>query len=259
MTALWVLIPILVVAAAVLFIVSARRGDARRGAGALSRETVKRDRSDLAASGAAPEPVTGREIERLADEERAGTLVLAPAPAIEQYVPPADPETVGVTRRQFLNRSSVALMTVSLAGFGAACVAFLWPKLSGGFGSKINAGNINDLKTQIRANNNFLYLPEGRAWLTEYPKEGLPKAEAVYPANVLTGMEAGITALYQKCPHLGCRVPECASSQWFECPCHGSQYNRNGEKKAGPAPRSPTTPQNRQTPSQKRSGCSRDH
>ena len=50
-------------------------------------------------------------------------------------------------------------------------------------------------------------------------------------------MEAGIVALYQKCPHLGCRVPECATSQWFECPCHGSQYNRVGEKKAGPAPR----------------------
>jgi len=40
-----------------------------------------------------------------------------------------------------------------------------------------------------------------------------------------------------KCPHLGCRVPECSSSQWFECPCHGSQYNRVGEKKGGPAPR----------------------
>ncbi|MSY08359.1 MAG: Rieske 2Fe-2S domain-containing protein [Actinobacteria bacterium] len=50
-------------------------------------------------------------------------------------------------------------------------------------------------------------------------------------------MESGIIALYQKCPHLGCRVPECKSSQWFECPCHGSQYNRVGEKKAGPAPR----------------------
>ena len=50
-------------------------------------------------------------------------------------------------------------------------------------------------------------------------------------------MEAGIVALYQKCPHLGCRVPECSSSQWFECPCHGSQYNRVGEKKGGPAPR----------------------
>jgi cytochrome b6-f complex iron-sulfur subunit len=32
-------------------------------------------------------------------------------------------------------------------------------------------------------------------------------------------------------------VPECKTSQWFECPCHGSQYNRVGEKKAGPAPR----------------------
>jgi cytochrome b6-f complex iron-sulfur subunit len=32
-------------------------------------------------------------------------------------------------------------------------------------------------------------------------------------------------------------VPSCPSSQWFECQCHGSQYNRNGEKKGGPAPR----------------------
>jgi len=59
----------------------------------------------------------------------------------------------------------------------------------------------------------------------------------VYDEALLPGMRAGIVALYQKCPHLGCRVPECASSQWFECGCHGSQYNRVGEKKAGPAPR----------------------
>jgi cytochrome b6-f complex iron-sulfur subunit len=50
-------------------------------------------------------------------------------------------------------------------------------------------------------------------------------------------MEAGIVVLSQKCPHLGCRVPECKTSQWFECQCHGSQYNRVGEKKGGPAPR----------------------
>ena len=50
-------------------------------------------------------------------------------------------------------------------------------------------------------------------------------------------MEEGVVALYQKCPHLGCRVPECKTSQWFECPCHGSQFNRVGEKKGGPAPR----------------------
>ena len=47
----------------------------------------------------------------------------------------------------------------------------------------------------------------------------------------------GVVALYQKCVHLGCRVPQCDTSQWFECPCHGSQYNQVGEKKGGPAPR----------------------
>ena len=34
--------------------------------------------------------------------------------------------------------------------------------------------------------------------------------------------------LYQRCVHLGCRVPFCASSKWFECPCHGSKYNFAG-------------------------------
>jgi cytochrome b6-f complex iron-sulfur subunit len=46
-----------------------------------------------------------------------------------------------------------------------------------------------------------------------------------------------IVALYQKCPHLGCRVPFCDSSGRFECPCHGSIYNVRGEYIQGPAPR----------------------
>jgi cytochrome b6-f complex iron-sulfur subunit len=36
--------------------------------------------------------------------------------------------------------------------------------------------------------------------------------------------------------HLGCRVPFCQTSQWFECPCHGSKYNEAGEYQLGPAP-----------------------
>ena len=74
-------------------------------------------------------------------------------------------------------------------------------------------------------------------WLTAYPASAVEKAKAIYPPAVLPGMEAGVVALYQKCPHLGCRVPSCQTSQWFECPCHGSQYNQAGEKKGGPAPR----------------------
>jgi cytochrome b6-f complex iron-sulfur subunit len=128
-------------------------------------------------------------------------------------------------------------MGISLAAFGGASLAFLWPQSSGGFGSKIRVGDVEEVKQQIRDANGFLYVPEGRMWITEYPAAALDKARAVYSPGELAGMEAGVIALYQKCVHLGCRVPECETSQWFECPCHGSQYNQVGEKKGGPAPR----------------------
>jgi len=129
------------------------------------------------------------------------------------------------------------LMGLGISGFGAAVLAFLWPMPKGGFGSKIRVGNVSDVLAKITASKGFLYSAEGRMWMTAYPKSAVEKAKQVYPTAVLPSMEAGIVALYQKCPHLGCRVPSCVTSQWFECPCHGSQYNLAGEKKGGPAPR----------------------
>lgn len=46
-----------------------------------------------------------------------------------------------------------------------------------------------------------------------------------------------VVAISWRCPHLGCRVPWCESSQQFECPCHGSLFNRIGEYREGPSPR----------------------
>jgi cytochrome b6-f complex iron-sulfur subunit len=169
-------------------------------------------------------------------ERRAPELVTVGGSDLAQYVPP-DAEAIGVTRRQFFNRSIILVMGLALSSFGAAVIAFLWPTPKGGFGSKIRVGNVSDVVAKIEASAGFLYLAEGRMWITQYPASALEKAKKVYPAPVLGGMEAGVVALYQKCPHLGCRVPSCATSQWFECPCHGSQYNQVGEKKGGPAPR----------------------
>src|SRR5690606_20726824 len=152
------------------------------------------------------------------------------------WVPP-DEETLGVTRRQFFNRSIVVSFLLGLSGFGASTLAFLWPSGTGGFGGKINVGKLEDIKAAIDEGEGFAYYPEGRMWITRYPEDALEKARAVYSPPELAGMEEGIVALYQKCPRLGCRVPQCVSSQWFECGCHGSQYNRVGEKKGGPAPR----------------------
>jgi cytochrome b6-f complex iron-sulfur subunit len=231
------IVAVLVLLAVAGFVVTARRHDTRRGEGALSRETRRRDRSAPAGEDVAPAPPTGREVELAAVTAERSTALATVEPSLPApYVPP-DAETIGVTRRQFFNRGLVALMGAGLAGFGAATVGFLWSAPKGGFGGKINIGKLDDLNDGIAQGDGFLYVPQGRAWITNYPAEFLPKAEKVYAAPVYNGQKNGINALYQKCPHLGCRVPSCLSSQWFECPCHGSQYNRVGEKRGGPAPR----------------------
>ncbi len=231
--AIGIVVAVVVVLGAVVFLTAARRTDVR-GAGALSRETRKRDRDADIDLPAAPR---GREVERAA-ASRSTAVVKADPLSIVPWVAP-DPEAVGVSRRMFFNRAYVGLMGLGLGGFAAASfVGFLWPVgKGGGFGGKVGAGRVDDILLNIRLNQGFFYLPEARTWITAFPAEALPKAKTVYSPLLIPGMEAGLVALYQKCPHLGCRVPNCASSQWFECPCHGSQYNRVGEKKGGPAPR----------------------
>jgi cytochrome b6-f complex iron-sulfur subunit len=223
----------------VLLLATARRRDTDVVSGVMSSETARRDRGPVALSetGEAA-PLTGREVELAAVVARreADKPVKVVEKAPVAWVPP-DEETIGVTRRQFFNRSIVATFAFGLAGFGASVLAFIWPSNSGGFGSKINVGKIDDINAKIEEGSGFAYYPEGRMWMTNYPSEALDKAKAVYSPPELAGMEAGLVALWQKCPHLGCRVPSCVSSQWFECGCHGSQYNRVGEKKGGPAPR----------------------
>jgi cytochrome b6-f complex iron-sulfur subunit len=235
-TALLIVIPVLVVLAAVVLFASARRRDTGQAIGLLSRETRKRDRgSSSAPSAPVAEPVaTGREVE-LAARQSGTTLVKAPSSAPVAWVPP-DPDVLAVTRRQFMNRGIILFFIVGLTGFGGSVLAFVWPKLGGGFGSKLRL-RIADIDAKIADGQGFAYYPEGRMWITHYPQGALAKAKAVYSPAELAGMEAGFIALYQKCVHLGCRVPQCVSSQWFECPCHGSQYNHVGEKKGGPAPR----------------------
>ena len=45
----------------------------------------------------------------------------------------------------------------------------------------------------------------------------------------------GIKAVSAVCTHLGCILEK--GTDGFECPCHGSCYNNDGEVLSGPAPR----------------------
>ncbi len=227
---------VLVLLAGLLIVSALRRRDALSATGHLSRETRGRDRSR------SPEPLepttTGKDVERAAQLARKGgeLVPVAEAAPLAPFVAP-DIEEIGVYRRQFLNRSIIGGFLLGLGAFGGGVLAFLWPSASGGFGSKISVGKITDIEADITAGGGFAYYPEGRMWITAFPAAAVEKAQAVYSDAELAGMEAGVIALYQKCPHLGCRVPNCATSKWFECGCHGSQYNLVGEKKGGPAPR----------------------
>ena len=239
-TVIAIALPALVVLAAVVGFVSLRRRDAD-GLGHLSRETRQRDASQ-AGSSATSGSSEAQELERSVALARVGGEVAVPEPAAPAVWTPPDPEEVGVSRRQFLNRSSITLMGMGLSVFGAANIAFLWPRPSGGFGSKVKIGTIGSINDAIASSApavNFSYFSEAQTYLQAFPLDPATQAaaEEVYSGAVLDGMKQGYVALWQKCPHLGCKVPVCGTSQWFECPCHGSQYNRVGEKKAGPAPR----------------------
>jgi cytochrome b6-f complex iron-sulfur subunit len=239
-----------VVALAVIGLVVTARS--RATTGRLSRETRKRDvdatTSTVDRDATAPDDVTvaeeSSEARARADEARraigsGSSQVPEPrASATPVVYEPVDLEELGVTRRQFFNRTILAGSGLGLGAFGIAALAFLWPSAGGGFGGKIVVGSEADAKDAFD-NKIPYYNAAAKTYIVAYPQADLAKAKKVpaYTAPILAGMEKGYVALYQKCVHLGCRVPWCPSSQWFECPCHGSKYNRVGEKQGGPAPR----------------------
>jgi cytochrome b6-f complex iron-sulfur subunit len=241
-TVLLIAVPVLLVLAALLAVATTVSRQ-RSSTGSLTREARKADRSGTGTAVATTdqsEEARARFGETRQSLEPAGTgkpVVSMGGGLIRFGEAPADPETLGVNRRQFFNRSIVAAQSLVLGSFGVAVVAFLWPSLSGGFGGKVRAGSKRDILGEIAEKRQPFYVPEARAYVNPYPEAALPRAKAVYADSVLPGLEAGLIAIFQKCVHLGCRVPWCQTSQWFECPCHGSKYNRVGEKKGGPAPR----------------------
>ncbi len=165
--------------------------------------------------------------------------------------PPLDPLTTketltpaeyGVTRRKFLNRALYAVFGLFLAQFALGALMYVWPRLKGGFGTPINAGNVNDLKASLSDGGAIVpvFVPAAQAWIVPFEMSELSGSSYEGVPFVVAGGDSdgvGVMALWQRCVHLGCRVPECLPSQGFECPCHGSRYNIHGEYNTGPAPR----------------------
>ena len=212
----------------------------------VSSETLKADKSMV---GVRVEPIpvpvieetgeeTGDEVE-VEVEVEVGVAEPEPSPvAIQvvetQRVVEVSPEEAGVTRRQFFNRALNVTFFSFLGIMGINSLAFFWPRLSGGFGSDIDAGSLAEVKSAVFTPPGSilpLFIPEAKAYVVPAPTS---LSDQYAGKQVETD---GLMALFQRCVHLGCRVPWCAPSQGFECPCHGSKYNSVGEYFAGPAPR----------------------
>ena len=126
-----------------------------------------------------------------------------------------------VARRKLLRWFGWTTLLVLLAEMAAGFLPFFWPRRTGSFGGRVAAGSVNDYKVgEVKK------VVEGKFFISRVPE--------------------GFLALWQKCPHLGCSVPwqenqqsedRVAATGRFNCPCHGSIYDRYGQIITGPAPR----------------------
>jgi len=154
----------------------------------------------------------------------------------------------GRSRRQLLRNAigtGIGLWILELLG---GTLGFLWPNLASGLGGKIRLGTFEEIRAlnpEVPFERGFpAYFQAARTFAVVIdPSRGFtagadPQGEGS-GANG-PGTETNVRTLYQRCPHLGCKPNFCDRSQWFECPCHGSRYDRLGNKVAelGPAPRS---------------------
>lgn len=139
----------------------------------------------------------------------------AAAPAGQAEQSPSESE-IKLNRREFLNIAWLASLGFLTLSAGGLTVLFALPRFrEGEFGGVFTTGTVADLPQIETAPVNY---PKVKFWLSNTPE--------------------GLMALYKVCPHLGCLYGWSDQEFKFICPCHGSQYQHNGDYISGPAPRS---------------------
>ncbi|MEX0952318.1 MAG: ubiquinol-cytochrome c reductase iron-sulfur subunit [Nitriliruptoraceae bacterium] len=149
------------------------------------------------------------------------------------------PRLKPIERRAFLRYSLFGATSAGLGGFALSALGFMWPRPGDGLSGEVPLGIAADLAAEIIATRAPIRVPEGGISILVWNPQtsGAMAAYGDGHQAVLDDTTALMALNTQSCPHLGCAVPWCQTSQWFECPCHGSRYNRYGEWTDGPAPR----------------------
>jgi Rieske Fe-S protein len=169
---------------------------------------------------------------------RAELRVLSP-PNVTYGVVTGVPPIGVLSRRGFMRRmlaAGVALLSIEFLG---GTLSFLWPNVRQGLGARFRVGTLASIviaQPSFASGELYPFNP-ARAFLVN-----VPAAEALAggsPTSIANPGPDQLLALWRKCPHLGCLVPQpCDELHRIRCRCHGSTYNVLGEKlKEGPAER----------------------
>jgi cytochrome b6-f complex iron-sulfur subunit len=123
---------------------------------------------------------------------------------------PGPPGTMG--RRDFLNGIATAALAVAGAGATVVTIEYLSPNALFEPPTSFTIG-----VPENYAMNSVTYFAEQQVYIVRIP--------------------AGFSALSAICTHLGCITQWNPNLDLIGCPCHGSQFTKNGAVEHGPAPR----------------------
>jgi len=77
-----------------------------------------------------------------------------------------------------------------------------------------------------------------RKTITLTQRDGWREIVSAQTVYVTRGAAGQLTVLSAICPHLGCNVSWQPGRGRFVCPCHGGQFQSDGQRLSGPPPRS---------------------
>ena len=130
------------------------------------------------------------------------------------------------SRANFMMLVLAAVLGFVGLGYLGAIIGYLVPRK--GEGSRLqNLGPLSQMAFTAGVAGPFVYDATGRG-----------DAQGLYVVQSATDPARVDRVLEQTCTHLGCPVAWTASGSGgaFNCPCHGSVFNKQGQRIAGPAP-----------------------
>ena len=149
----------------------------------------------------------------------------------------------GYSRRTLLRRAIGTALGLWAVEALAGTVGFAWSAGKGG-GGIVRIGTFREFLTRsgsLPVTEGFpSYTADAKAFIVivDPDRGGWVEGED----ETGDGSAINVRALYQRCPHLGCRPNPCLEDFWIHCPCHQSRYDRLGTKidgvRYGPAARS---------------------